>query len=220
MVNKDLKRRIAEIAYKNKLSHLGSYFSCVDAIEVIFDKYMQPNDIFILSNGHASLAQYVVLEKHFGHNAEELFKKHGGHPHWDEDNHIYCSTGSLGTGLAVAIGRAAARAGTVHVMVSDGECAEGVIWEALKFLDTHDIPNIHIYVMSNGYGAYDKVEQARLNTQVMAFNNKCQISFVLCTSEEFPFLHDLNAHYHIMKEPDYNLAMEMTKCDVTLPNCS
>ena len=82
-------------------------------------------------------------------------------------------------GLSVAVGRALGRKDRrVHVMVSDGECAEGIIWESLKFLDTHDVPNIHVYVMSNGYGAYDKVDPANLNNQVMAFNNKGQISFV------------------------------------------
>ena len=69
MVNKDLKKRILEIAYKNKLSHLGSYMSCVDAINMIFTR-KNSDDIFILSNGHASLAQYVVLEKFHKHNAE------------------------------------------------------------------------------------------------------------------------------------------------------
>lgn len=212
MVNKDLKRRIIEIAYKNKLSHLGSYFSCVDAIDYIFEKVMGPDDIFILSNGHAALAQYVVLEKHRGVNAEMLFEKHGGHPHLDEENHLYCSTGSLGMGLAVALGRAMANKDRkVHVMISDGECAEGVIWEVLRYLDTHPVPNIQIYVMLNGYGAYDPVHPGKLNTQLMAFNNSGQISVVYCTSDHFPFLHDLNAHYHIMKEPDYKLAMEMTQ---------
>jgi transketolase len=211
MVNKDLKRRITEIAYKNKLSHLGSYFSCVDTIDWIFENKRE-EDIFILSNGHAALAQYVVLEKYYGHNAEDLFKKHGGHPHLDEANHIYCSTGSLGMGLSVAVGRAIAnKKRNVHVMISDGESAEGVIWEALRFLDLQNVPNIQIYIMANGYGAYDRIPHHVLNRQVMAFNEKGQISVVNCTSEEFPFLHGLNAHYHIMKEPDYKVAMEMTK---------
>lgn len=211
MVNKDLKRRIIEIAYKYKLSHLGSYFSCVDVIDFIFNK-KEKNDIFILSNGHAALAFYVVLEKYYGHNAEELFKKHGGHPHLDEENHIYCSTGSLGMGLSVAIGRAVANKNRkVHVMISDGECAEGVIWEALKYIDNNHVPNIHIYVMANGYGAYDKICLKKLKKQLFGFNEKGQISFINCTSEHFPFLHDLNAHYHIMKEEDYKIALEMTK---------
>lgn len=211
MVNKDLKRRIIEIAYKNKLSHLGSYFSCIDAIDFIFEK-KDPEDIFILSNGHAALAFYVVLEKYYGHNAEELFAKHGGHPHLDEANHIYASTGSLGMGITLAVGRALANPNRkVHVMVSDGECAEGSVWEALRFIDIKDLQNIHVYVMANGYGAYDNIKIHTLYKQLMGFNTNQKISFVPCSSEEFPFLHELNAHYHIMKEEDYKLALEMTK---------
>ena len=70
----DLKKRILEIAYKNKLSHLGSYLSSVDIIDKIYAK-KNPNDIFILSSGHAALALYVVLEKYENRDAEELFKK-------------------------------------------------------------------------------------------------------------------------------------------------
>ena len=88
-----LKKRIAEIAFKHKLGHLGSYFSSVGIIDSIYKK-MKDDDIFILSSGHASLALYVCLEKYKGKNAEELFIKHGGHPHRDEESFIYCSTGS------------------------------------------------------------------------------------------------------------------------------
>ena len=84
----DLKKRIAEIAYKHKLSHLGSYFSSLEIIEEIY-KEKSEDDIFILSSGHAALALYVVMEKYEGTNAEEMFLKHGGHPHRDEQNKIY-----------------------------------------------------------------------------------------------------------------------------------
>ena len=110
-----LKKRILEIAYKNNLSHLGSYFSALGIIDEIYNT-KNDDDIFILSSGHAALALYVVLEEYHGHNAEELFNKHGGHPHRDEENHIHCSTGSLGLGITVAIGRALAdKNRTVHV---------------------------------------------------------------------------------------------------------
>jgi transketolase N-terminal domain/subunit len=72
----DLKKRILEIAFKNKLSHLGSYLSSLEIIEEIY-KNKKSEDIFILSSGHAALALYVVLEAYEGKNAEELFKKHG-----------------------------------------------------------------------------------------------------------------------------------------------
>ena len=121
----DLKKRIAEIAYKHKLGHLGSYFSSVDIIDKIYSQ-MNKEDIFILSSGHAALALYVCLEKHRGKDAEELFLKHGGHPHRDEDDEIYCSTGSLGLGITIALGRAVADPNRkVHVLISDGEATFG-----------------------------------------------------------------------------------------------
>ena len=92
MEDLNLKKRVLEVAYRNKLSHLGSYFSALNVIDGIYSE-MNKNDIFILSSGHAALALYAVLEKYHGISAEWLFKKHGGHPHRDEENHIYCSTG-------------------------------------------------------------------------------------------------------------------------------
>jgi hypothetical protein len=221
MVNKDLKRRIIEIAWKNKLSHLGSYMSCVDTIEQIF-KIKAPEDIFILSNGHAALAQYVVLEKYHGHNAEMLFKKHGGHPHLDPDHHIWASTGSLGMGLSVAVGRALANPSRkVHVMVSDGECAEGVIWESLRYIADKKISNIEVYVMHNGYGAYHEIPFNTFQLRIGAFSNGnvTIIKDIQKATEEFPFLKEMNAHYHIMKEPDYYVALELTKEDPLEGTC-
>lgn len=212
MVNKDLKRRIIEIAYKNKLSHLGSYLSCVDEVERIFAEDLGKDDIFILSNGHAALAQYVVLEKHRGVNAEMLFQKHGGHPHLDEANSIYCSTGSLGMGIGAAVGRAIAKPERqVHVMVSDGECAEGVVWEALRFIADHPVTNITVHVMANGYGAYDAISIDDLERRLNAFSNGNTIRFNVTDSDEFPFLCGLNAHYHVMSEADYKKGMELTQ---------
>ena len=213
MKNKDLKRRILEIANKYKLSHLGSYISTVDAIDNIFSQ-KHPDDIFILSNGHAALSQYVVLEKYYSCNAEELFKKHGGHPHLDEENYIYCSTGSLGMGISIAVGRALSNPNrTVHVMLSDGECAEGVVWESLRFISDHPVNNIKIYVVHNGYGAYCEISYEKLKKRLDSFSNDNIniISGVQSVTEEFPFLRGMNAHYHIMKEKDYELAMEILK---------
>ena len=102
-----LKERILDICYENKLSHLGSYFSSVEIIDEIYSE-MKNDDIFILSSGHCAVALYAVIEKYKGIDANELFLKHGGHPHRDEENHLFCSTGSLGMGLLVAIGRAMA----------------------------------------------------------------------------------------------------------------
>jgi len=197
----DLKERILEIAYKHKLGHLGSYLSSVDILDEIY-KNKDPNDIFILSSGHASLALYVVLEKYEGRNAEELFLKHGGHPHRDEKNGIYCSTGSLGLGITVAVGRALANANRkVYVLISDGEAAEGSVWEALRFIKENNLSNIEIYANVNGYTAYDKIDIKYLVDRLKIFLPTINIRYT--NVNQYPFLKGLNAHYHVMSEKDY-----------------
>ena len=203
----ELKKRILEIAHKNKLSHLGSYFSALGIIDEIYSK-KNKDDIFILSSGHAALALYVVLENYHGHNAEELFKKHGGHPHRDEENNIYCSTGSLGLGITVAVGRALAdKNKKVYVLISDGESAEGSVWESLRFIKENNIENIEVYVNINGYAAYDKVDTKYLSDRLTVFLPSIHLRYT--SVQEFPFLKGLNAHYHVMNDEDLKLAMEI-----------
>jgi len=197
----DLKARILEIAYKHKLSHLGSYLSSVEIIDEIYST-KNPEDIFILSSGHAALALYVVLEKYEGKNAEELFLKHGGHPHRNEKDGIYCSTGSLGLGITVAVGRALANKNRkVYVLISDGESAEGSVWEALRFIQESNLSNIKVYVNVNGYAAYDKVDIKYLVDRLKAFLPSINIKYT--NVNQYPFLRGLNAHYHVMSEKDY-----------------
>lgn len=197
----NLKSRILEIAHKHKLSHLGSYLSAVEIIDEIYSN-KNPEDIFILSSGHAALALYVVLEKYEGKNAEELFIKHGGHPHRNEDDGIYCSTGSLGLGITVAVGRALANPNRkVYVLISDGETAEGSIWEALRFIKESNLSNIEIYVNVNGYAAYDKVDVTYLVDRLKVFLPTINIKYT--SVNQYPFLRGLNAHYHVMSEEDY-----------------
>jgi len=199
MVN--LKKRILEIAYKHKLSHLGSYLSAVDIIDEIY-KSKNKEDIFILSSGHAALALYAALEKYEGKDAEKLFLKHGGHPHRDEDDGIYCSPGSLGLGITVAVGRALANKNRkVHVLISDGESAEGSVWEALRFIKESNLSNIEVYVNVNGYAAYDKVDVKYLVDRLKVFLPTINIRYT--SVNQYPFLRGLNAHYHVMSEQDY-----------------
>jgi len=206
VTDKNLKRRILDLAYKYKLSHLGSYFSNVDLIDNIYSK-MAKDDIFILSSGHAALALYCCIEKYFGINAEELFLKHGGHPHLDEENKIYCSTGSLGLGITIAIGRAIAnKERKVFVLISDGECAEGSVWESLKTIKEESISNIEIHVNINGYAAYKEVDKKYLEERLKAFLPSINIHQT--SVEHFSFLKGLNAHYHVMKENDYKKGLK------------
>lgn len=196
-----LKKRILDIAYKNKLSHIGSYLSSVDIIDEIYAN-KHKDDIFILSSGHAALALYVVLEKYEGRDAEELFRKYGGHPHRAEEDGIYCSTGSLGTGITIAVGRALANTKRkVYVLISDGECAEGSIWESLRFIQEHPINNIGVHVNINGYAAYDKVDTEYLTNRLKVFLPNINLHYT--SVNQTPFLKGINAHYHVMSEEDY-----------------
>ncbi|MBP01652.1 MAG: transketolase, partial [Rhodospirillaceae bacterium] len=103
-----LQKRLLKLLYEHNEEHVGSCFSCIDIIDNIF-KTKAKDDIFILSNGHAAYALYSVIEKYHPHiDADELVKKHGGHPNHDEENHIHASTGSLGMGIMIAVGRALA----------------------------------------------------------------------------------------------------------------
>jgi len=201
-----LKRRILEIAHKNKLGHLGSYFSSVDIIDEIYSR-MDKEDIFILSAGHCALALYVVLEKYFGLDAEELFNKHGGHPHRDEINKIHCSTGSLGLGITIALGRAIANPKRkVWVLISDGECAEGSVWESLKTIEEQDIKNIKVFVNINGYAAYREVNEQYITDRLVTFHPSINLRYT--SVEQFDFLKGLNAHYHVMSEDNFKSALK------------
>lgn len=202
-----LKRRILDIAYINRLSHLGSFFSCIEIIQQIYEN-MSKEDIFILSCGHAALALYVCNEEYYGINAAEMFAKHGGHPHRDEQNKIFCSTGSLGLGITIAVGRALAdRHKKIHVLLSDGECAEGSVWESLKTIKELNIQNIDVHVCINGYAAYMHVDTEYLTNRLKSFLPSIHLHFT--TPEHFPFLKGLNAHYHIMSKENYMQALEL-----------
>jgi transketolase len=164
-----LKKRYLEITYKYKLAHISS---CLTSLPIIFDifKEKSKDDIFILSNGHAGLAYYVVLEHFLGHDAEQLFLDMGIHPSYDNQRNISCSTGSLGLGITVGVGYAISNPNiNVHVLISDGETFEGSVWESLNFKDNYNLNNLKIHVNMNGYSAYDKINVDKLKSKLKSF---------------------------------------------------
>jgi len=199
-VRENLHKRIFEISYKHKLCHIGS---CITSVAIIYDilKNKKENDLFVLSSGHAGLAYYVVLEDLYGINAENLLIKHGCHPNRDLSDGIQVSTGSLGLGLPIAIGMALSdRARQIHCLISDGECAEGSIWESLRFIKEHDLSNIKVYVNMNGFSAYGSLNTEYLKKLLKTFLPDIE---VIETSFGYPFLTGLNAHYHILTKNEY-----------------
>jgi transketolase len=203
----ELHKRLLKLLYDHNEEHVGSCFTCINIIDDIF-KRKQKDDIFILSNGHAAYALYSILEKYHNINADKLVEKHAGHPNWDKENSIECSTGSLGSGLPIAVGRALANKNRkVYVTISDGECAEGSIWEALRFIKTHNIENIEVHVNANGWACYDPIDIEYLETRLKAFLP--EIVFHKTSVEQFPFLTGLSAHYMKLTKEEYELGIEI-----------
>lgn len=189
-----LNERVFEISKKHNLSHLGSCFTAMPILVEIFSA-MRPCDKFVLSNGHAGLAYYVALEHYFGVNAESLLVRHGIHPERELGSRIFVSTGSLGMGLPIAAGMAYAnRDIDVYCMISDGECAEGSIWEALRFIDDESLVNAKVYLNANGVAAYRHVDSLKLISRVEAFLPSIKVRMTDVNSFiKFPT--ELSAHY-------------------------
>lgn len=201
-----LERRVIDISYKKKLSHIGSCLVTVRLIDGIF-QVKKPNDLFILSNGHAGLALYVVLEKWGFGDAEKLFDTHGVHPNRDIEHGIIATSGSLGHGLGIAVGMAVAdRSRDVYVMTSDGELAEGSCWEALRIAAELRLENLKIMVAANGYSAYGKVDVDWLDIRLQYFYPTLVQKVNLYAWPEY--LQGLQAHYQVLSDDQYK---ELTK---------
>ena len=198
-----IQRRILDITYQEKLSHLSSCLSAWPIIHEIYETKKE-NEVFILSNGHAGLALYCELENRYGIDPVMLLHKHGIHPGKDLENKIYCSTGSLGCGLPIAVGHALAdKTKDVYCLISDGECAEGSIWESLAFIHKIQMINLKVYVNINGMAAYESIDVLYLRDRLKAFLPEIEIRLV--DPLVLPFAEGLKTHYYVMKPKDYEL---------------
>lgn len=198
-----LRKRILELAYKNKLSHIGSALSCVGILDEIYAE-RKPTDPMVLSCGHAGLGLYVVLEKYEGQDAQALIESCGVHPKRSERSGIWCSTGSLGQGITVAVGMALASPDkSVYCVISDGECAEGSVYEALLFILRNKVPNLKLYLNYNGYSALGEVRW--LPDIAVDRANPC---FFDISDLKIPFLTGLDAHYYTMTDNDWEWVNE------------
>jgi transketolase len=201
---KPLHKRILDISYKLGLSHIGSNLTAVDILDKVY-KDRSSGDPVILSSGHAGLALYVVLEKYEGQDAEKLLKKHGIHPNRDIQDGIYCSTGSLGHGIGIAVGMALAdRTRTVHVLLSDGECAEGSVYESFNTIKEQKLGNMRVHINFNSYGAYRRIFASALLPLTQIVENACDVKIHTTKNPNVPFMTGLQAHYHVLNESEYH----------------
>jgi len=201
----NLEKRILEISYTHKLSHLSSNLSSVNIIDEIYS-IKEENEPFVLSNGHAGLALYVVLEKYYKINAEKLHKTHGVHPNRDLQNKIFYSTGSLGCGLPAACGMAIAnRNRNVYCLISDGEMFEGSIYETLNFVKKYKIDNLKIYANVNGYSALAQFNIFDIIQNLKNLYSNIEIRTTDYVYNEFPFVKGLDGHYNTLTEKEMEI---------------
>lgn len=181
--SKRLKRNILEMAYNAgaSSSHFGGALSISDITSVLFSHFLkidqnnpqwEDRDRFILSKGHACLAYYSALSEINFIDKENLktFEKDNsdllGHPVINRKLGIEFSNGSLGMGLSIGIGLALAakkkkKDFKTYVIMGDGECNEGSVWEASMAAPNFDLNNLTVIIDNNNF------QQTGKNTEIM-----------------------------------------------------
>ncbi len=167
-----IARIILEQSRRAHVGHIGSALSIADIIAALYGEVLHipspedpERDRLVLAKGHAVLAVYAALHLKGWLSAEQLNSfcadgsQLGVHPE-RELRGIDFSTGSLGQGLSVATGAAlAARLEAsqrrVFVVLSDAECNEGSLWEAVMFAAHHQLANLIAIIDLNGQQALD-----------------------------------------------------------------
>lgn len=174
LANTDLavaRKRLLQMHYESGVGHIGGNLSALDALMVIFHEYMESNDRFILSKGHAAGALYITLWSLGRLSDEDLRQFHkdntllAGHPPAFDIDDIPFATGSLGHGLSLAAGTALANRlkgcpSRVYCMTSDGEWQEGSTWEALIFACHQRLSCMTVLIDHNnlqGFGSTSEV---------------------------------------------------------------
>ncbi|WP_300984988.1 transketolase [Methanospirillum sp.] len=168
-----MRGEIIEIAHNSDAMHIGSCLSSLDIILTLYHSVLsfkpeepewKDRDRFILSKGHASLALYVVLASR-GFFPKELLHTFNRtdsflteHPVRGNVHGIEASTGSLGHGPGIGLGMALAAkiSGNKYrsfVLMSDGECNEGTVWEAVLLAPVQKLGNLIFIVDNNGWQA-------------------------------------------------------------------
>jgi len=171
-ISSALRADIIDMSYRSKAAHLASALSCADILSVLYASILhvdpkkpsdKSRDRFILSKGHAASALYSALSyKGFlNHNDLENYGQKDSlleeHPS-PRLKGVEAATGSLGHGLPIANGMALGakilkQKYRVFVLMSDGECNEGSVWEGALFTATHKLNSITAIVDFNKWQA-------------------------------------------------------------------
>jgi transketolase len=150
--------------------HSGGSLSAVEIVTALYFKKLRirpedpdwpDRDRFVLSKGHAAPVLYAALaERGFFPDAElmtlrKLGSRLQGHPDRRKLPGVEASTGSLGQGLSIGLGLALAgrldrRDYRVYVLLGDGECEEGQVWEAAMAAAHYRVDNLTAIIDNNG----------------------------------------------------------------------
>lgn len=164
-----MRINILNMLTKAKSSHLGCSLSVVEILAVAYHSFLDiesikqqksDRDYFILSKGHSAAALYAAIAS-ANIIPEKLLESHYqdgsslcGHPMKGAQPGIESSTGSLGHGLSIGVGLAIAAKhnktnNKICVLVGDGECQEGSIWEAIMMATRFKLNNLTVIVDYN-----------------------------------------------------------------------
>jgi len=166
-------------------AHFGGALSITEIVATLFAYQMkidkknpkwEERDRFILSKGHACLAYYAALCEvgYISNNELKTFEQNDtnllGHPVINRDLGIDFSNGSLGMGLSLGIGVAIAskkkkKNFNVYVIVGDGECNEGSIWEGAMAAPNFNLDNLYVIIDKNNF------QQTGSNKEIMNVGN-------------------------------------------------
>ena len=161
---------VVEAVHAAKSGHPGGSLSCTDILTALYFHEMKVDpqnprwaerDRFVLSKGHSSPALYAVLANRGFFPVEDLklfrsIKGHySGHPDMNHVPGVDMSTGSLGQGIAAAVGMALAgrldhAPWRVYSVMGDGEQEEGEVWEAAEAAGKYKLDNLCAFVDCNG----------------------------------------------------------------------
>lgn len=170
-LRKDSLRVIIDLYKRANAGHIGASLSCLDILIYLYFEFMNNDDRFILSKGHAALGLYVVLAKKglIDDTLLNSFYNNGtllaAHPPCNKGLiSIPFGTGSLGHGLSLATGFALSnrfthKSNRVFCLLSDGDCNEGSTWEAALFAAQHKLENLFIIVDNNNLQGFGKTEE-------------------------------------------------------------
>lgn len=167
-IAKESRLKVLDLIYLAQTSHIGSNFSCIDILTVLFDKIDLEKDKFVLSKGWAAASLYYFLWRKGKITEEELnsYCQPGSkfvglaEPVIPE---IMIAGGSMGLGLPGAVGLALAKKingeeGTIYCLMSDGELAIGTTWESALIASHHKLDNLVVIIDKNGFQAMGKMK--------------------------------------------------------------